>query len=156
MFKNSDFSAYVQNNIGNKHSPTITVLPITSNTIKNPLPTHVILPKSCGLEKESLVLAEQIRTISCTRLHDYVGHIDNELQCKVNRALAVCVGLEMKRRTKVEILELNLCSRCESDFRNSGFLVVKKSGWQEKTDCDLCKAVAKGLTFCIFNLDRGE
>jgi len=49
----------VQNNTGNEHSPTVVVLPITGNIRKNSLPTHVHLPKSCGLEKDSLVLTRR-------------------------------------------------------------------------------------------------
>ena len=145
----------VQNNIGNEHSPTVVVLPITGNIRKNPLPTHVLLPKSCGLGRESLALAEQIRTIDRTRLSDYIGHISCDIQTEIDKALAMCVGIEKHRTKKGEMLELTLCSRCEADFRNAGYLVVKK-GWQEiKEDCDFCKA-AKGLNFGIFNMDGRE
>lgn len=142
----------VQNDIGNDHSPTVIVTPLTRNLRKNPLPTHVLLPKSCGLDKDSLVLTEQIRTIDRSRLSNYIGHIDKHTQHDVDMALEVCIGLEKRRARKGESFDLTLCPRCESDFRNSGYLLVKK-GWQEvKTDCDFCK-VAKGLTFGIFNLD---
>ena len=143
----------VQNNMGNEHSPTVVIVPITGNLRKNPLPTHVTIPKSCGLDNDSIALVEQIRTVDRSRFSDYIGHVFDELQPEIDKALAICIGLKMRRQTKVEILELSLCPHCESDFKNSGFLLVKKSGWQEvKTDCDLCKAAAKGLTFCIFKL----
>jgi len=145
----------VQNDIGNEHSPTVIVTPLTRNLRKNPLPTHVLIPKFSGLDTDSLVLAEQIRTIDRTRLSNYIGHIDNEVQKDVDKALAVCIGLEKRRQPKGEILVLTLCHRCESDFRNSDYLLVKK-GWQEvKEDCDFCMT-AKGLTFGIFNLDGRE
>lgn len=145
----------VQNDIGNDNSPTVIVTPLTRNLRKNPLPTHVLLPKSCGLDRDSLVLAEQIRTIDRTRLSNYIGHIDKNTQYDVDNALAVCIGLEKRRPPKGEMLVLSLCPRCETDFRNSGYLLVKK-GWQEiKEDCDFCKT-AKGLNFGIFNLDGRE
>jgi mRNA interferase MazF len=142
----------VQNDAGNEHSPTIVVVPFTRNLRKNPLPTHVLIPKSCGLGRDSLVLAEQIRTIDRSRLSNYIGRISQEVQTAIDTALVVCVGLEKRRPPKGEMLVLSLCSRCEADFEKSGYLLVKK-GWQEvKTDCDFCKT-AKGLTFGIFNLD---
>ena len=142
----------VQNDIGNNHSPTVIVAPLTRNLRKNPLPTHVLIPKSCGLDTASLVLAEQIRTIDCSRLSTYIGHISSEIQPAIDNALAVCVGIEKHRAKKGEMLVLSLCSHCESDFRNSGYLLVKK-GWQEvRTDCDFCKTT-KGLSFGIFNLE---
>jgi len=143
----------VQNDIGNEHSPTVIVTPLTRNLRKNPLPTHVLIPKACGgLDRDSLMLAEQIRTIDRTRLSDYIGHISREIQNAVDDALAVCIGLEKRRPPKGEMLVLTLCPRCESDFRNSEYLLVKK-GWQEiRPDCDFCK-LSKGLTFGIFNLD---
>jgi mRNA interferase MazF len=101
------------------------------------------------------MLAEQIRTIDRSRLSNYIGHIDRETQYEVDKALAVCIGLEKRRPPKGEMLVLTLCPRCEAAFRNSDYLLVKK-GWQEiKTDCDFCKT-AKGLTFGIFNLDGRE
>jgi mRNA interferase MazF len=141
--------------MGNDHSPTVIVTPLTRNLRKNPLPTHVLIPKSCGLDTDSLVLAEQIRTIDRIRLSNYIGRISKEAQNGVDNALAVCIGLEKRRPPKGEMLVLTLCPRCEADFRNSGYLLVKK-GWQEvKEDCDFCKT-AKGLTFGIFNLDGRE
>ena len=142
----------VQNDVGNMYSPTIIITPITRNLHKNPLPTHVLIPKFSGLDTDSLVLAEQIRTIDRSRLSNYIGHISRDIQSDVDKALAVCIGLERKRPPKGEMLVLTLCPRCEADFRNSDYLLVKK-GWQEtKHDCDFCKT-AKGLTFGIFNLN---
>jgi len=139
----------VQNNAGNTHSPTIVVVPITRNLLKNPLPTHVVIPKSDGLEKDSLALVEQIRTIDRSRITGYIGHIGGKVQVEIDTALCVCVGIEKHRSIKGEMMELSLCSRCESDFRESGYVLMKK-GWQEvKEDCDFCK-VRQGLTFGVF------
>ena len=69
----------IQNDVGNKYSPTVIVLPITSEIKKENMPTHCVLHKSCGngLEEDSMVLAEQIRVIDKSRLLDRIGHLDN-------------------------------------------------------------------------------
>jgi len=138
----------VQNNAGNTHSPTIVVVPITRNLLKNPLPTHVVIPQSSGLDNDSLALMEQIRTIDRSRITGYIGHIGGKVQTAIDTALLVCIGIEEHRAKKGEMLVLSLCSRCESDFRNSGYLLVKK-GWQEvKEECDFCK-IRMGLNFGV-------
>ena len=146
----------VQNNTGNLHSPTIVVAPITRKLRRNPLPTHVLIPKSCGLDKDSLVLTEQIRTIDRSRLAGFIGRIDDKMQSVIDKALAVSVGLGEQCNKKTEPLVLTLCPRCEANFRDSGYLLIKK-GWQEiKEDCDYCD-VHKGLTFGIFKSNtRGD
>jgi mRNA interferase MazF len=142
----------VQNDAGNEHSPTVVVIPMTRNLRKNPLPTHVLIPKSCGLDTDSLVLAEQIRTIDRKRLSNYIGRVNKDIQPAIDTALAVCIGLEKRRPPKGEMLVMSLCRRCENDFKDSGYLVIKKGFQETMTDCDFCKR-AKGLTFGIFNLD---
>lgn len=139
----------VQNNVGNTHSPTIVIVPITHNLRKNPLPTHVIIPQSCGFDADSLALAEQIRTIDRSRISKYIGRIGADLQAKIDTALSVCVGLEEKRSPKGEMMVLSLCGRCEKDFRDSGYILVKR-GWQEaKEQCDFCKT-GRGFSFGVF------
>ncbi|HMM06924.1 MAG TPA: type II toxin-antitoxin system PemK/MazF family toxin [Clostridiales bacterium] len=84
----------IQNNIGNKHSPTTIVAAITSKAItKTSLPTHHLLNSSSKLDKESIVLLEQIRTIDKRRLKDYVGFLDQRDMKKIDVALALSVGL---------------------------------------------------------------
>ena len=139
----------VQNNLGNMHSPTVVVVPITQSLNKKPLPTHVVIQKSSGLNNDSMALVEQIRTIDRSRLAGYIGHIDSKVQADIDTALSVCIGIDQRRSHKGEMLTLTLCSRCESDFRNSGYVLIKK-GWQEvKESCDFCK-VRQGLTFGVF------
>jgi len=141
----------VQNNIGNKYSPTIVVTPITSNHKKSHLPTHVKIPLATGLDVDSLALVEQIRTIDRSRFDGYIGRIDTNVQLKIDDALAVCVGIEISRASK-EMLTLCLCPRCESNFRKSGRVLIKK-GWQKtRKRCDFCE-VNNGLVFGIFNMD---
>lgn len=85
----------IQNDLGNKYSPTVIAAAITSQTSKTKLPTHIeIDSNSCGLKSNSVVLAEQIRTIDKSRLKEKIGHIDdNGVIDKVNNALGVSFGL---------------------------------------------------------------
>lgn len=84
----------VQNDIGNKYSPTVIVSAITSQIQKARLPTHVELPAHLsGLERDSVVLLEQVRTIDKRRLKRHVSRLEEEIMTKVNDALAISVGL---------------------------------------------------------------
>lgn len=84
----------VQNDIGNKYSPTVIAAAITSQINKAKLPTHIeISAKEYGLVKDSVILLEQIRTIDRKRLREKIGHLDDELMYKVNEALSVSFGL---------------------------------------------------------------
>lgn len=84
----------VQNDIGNQYSPTTIVAAITSQLSKAKLPTHVELScKSCGLEKDSVVLTEQVRTIDKRRLKEKVASLDLESMTAVDRALEISLGL---------------------------------------------------------------
>ena len=84
----------VQNDTGNRHSPTVIAAAITSQTGKARLPTHInISGGSVGLSKDSVILLEQLRTIDKTRLKDKVCHLDDEIMRKVDRAL--CISLEL-------------------------------------------------------------
>ncbi len=86
----------IQNDVGNKHSPTVIAAAITSQTGKTKLPTHIeIEPEQSGLKAESVVLTEQIRTIDKSRLKEKIGHIDDEkIINRINNALGVSFGLE--------------------------------------------------------------
>ncbi|MCP0886834.1 type II toxin-antitoxin system PemK/MazF family toxin [Ligilactobacillus sp. WILCCON 0076] len=84
----------VQNNIGNKFSPTVIIAAITSRISKPKMPTHVGLKASKnGLEKDSVVLLEQVRTIDKQRLKDRITHTDVDIMVKVDEALKISVGL---------------------------------------------------------------
>ena len=85
----------VQNDVGNRYSPTVIAAAITSQTDKAKLPTHIPLPsQQCGLTKESIVLLEQIRTIDKRRLREHMGHVDDSLMNQVDSAIAVSFGLQ--------------------------------------------------------------
>ena len=84
----------VQNDIGNRYSPTVIAAAITSQTGKARLPTHITLQGSgCGLTKDSVILLEQIRTIDKKRLRERMGKLDEEMMSRVDDAIAVSFGL---------------------------------------------------------------
>lgn len=85
----------IQNDLGNKYSPTVIAAAITSQTGKNRLPTHIVInAEQNGLKADSVVLTEQIRTIDKSRLKEKIGHIDDDkIIGKINNALGVSFGL---------------------------------------------------------------
>ena len=85
----------IQNDMGNKYSPTVIAAAITSQTGKAKLPTHIEINSSeCGLKSDSVVLTEQIRTIYKSRLQERIGHINDEtIINQINNALGVSFGL---------------------------------------------------------------
>ena len=85
----------VQNDTGNKHSPTVMAAAITSQTGKARLPTHInIAGGSVGLSKDSVILLEQVRTIDKRRLREHMGKLDDAHMALVDTAIAVSFGLE--------------------------------------------------------------
>ena len=84
----------VQNDVGNKFSPTVIAAAITSQQSKAKLPTHIQLgAQDCGLMKDSVVLLEQIRTIDKKRLKEKMGCLDSNAMDMVNRAITISFGL---------------------------------------------------------------
>lgn len=84
----------VQNDIGNQYSPTTIILAITSQINKAKLPTHIeINSEGYGLERDSVILSEQIRTIDKTRLKQRISVLDEETMNKVDQALMISLGL---------------------------------------------------------------
>ena len=84
----------IQNDTGNRHSPTVIVAAITSRMTKAKLPTHIKIDKNkCDIIKDSVILLEQLRTIDKQRLKDKVCHLDDEMLKTVDKAL--CISLEL-------------------------------------------------------------
>ena len=84
----------IQNDVGNKYSPTVIAAAITSKTGKTKLPTHIdIYADRVGLAKDSVILLEQIRTLDKRRLREKMGHLDDDVMEEVNNAIAVSFGL---------------------------------------------------------------
>lgn len=84
----------IQNDVGNKYSPTVIAAAITSRMTKSRLPTHIgITSGAAGLSKDSVVLTEQIRTLDKRRLRERIGHLDAAAMSEVDSALSVSFGL---------------------------------------------------------------
>ena len=90
----------IQNDVGNRYSPTVIAAAITSRTGKNKLPTHIGVEamissdtSSGGLMKNSVILLEQVRTLDKTRIKEKMGHLDDSVMRRVNAAIAVSFGL---------------------------------------------------------------
>lgn len=85
----------VQNDVGNRYSPTVIAAAITSQKEKAKLPTHIeINAQSCGLARNSTVLLEQIRTIDKRRLKEKMGTLDDQSMNQINSALSISFGLQ--------------------------------------------------------------
>lgn len=85
----------VQNDVGNKHSPTVIAAAITSRVDKTKLPTHIeVMADRFGLAKNSVILLEQVRTIDKKRLKEKMGHLEDETMEQVNTAISVSFGLQ--------------------------------------------------------------
>ena len=89
----------IQNNIGNKYSPTVIVASITSKVgVKAKLPTHYFVNTESGLEAPSVVLLEQIRTIDKKRLDSYIGHLNYEHLKEIDKSIEISLGLKAINR----------------------------------------------------------
>lgn len=84
----------IQNDIGNRYSPTVIAAAITSRMSKTHLPTHIdVFADRVGLAKDSVILLEQIRTLDKRRLREKMGHLDENMMNEVNTAIAISFGL---------------------------------------------------------------
>ena len=84
----------IQNDVGNRYSPTVIAAAITSRMGKTKLPTHIdVYADRVGLSKDSVILLEQIRTLDKRRLREKMGHLDEDVMAEVNNAIAVSFGL---------------------------------------------------------------
>ena len=84
----------VQNDVGNKFSPTVIAAAITSQKDKTNLPTHIeVNANNCGLQKDSIVLLEQVRTLDKQRLKERIGFLETNDMIRINHALSISVGL---------------------------------------------------------------
>ncbi|MBQ6950523.1 MAG: type II toxin-antitoxin system PemK/MazF family toxin [Clostridia bacterium] len=91
----------IQNDLGNRFSPTVIILPLTSRTGKHPLRTHVpITPPQGGIAKPSIILCEQVRTVEKSRLIRHLGQLTKEKMALVERALAAAVGQETEEKAE--------------------------------------------------------
>ena len=135
----------IQNNRGNQHSPTVIVAAITSQP-KTKLPTHVPINGISGLEKESFVLLEQIRTVDKRRLDDYVGRLNRDQMNRVEKALRT--SMEIKKLDKPVLM--CLCPVCAKPFYNSKEHFIIRADWDQtiKETCMFCN-VRQGYDYLI-------
>ena len=137
----------LQNDVGNQHSPTTIVAAVTSKAAtKAKLPVHVALPGGIGLEKDSIVLLEQVRTIDKARFDKYVGRLDDASMQKVDKSLSISVGLSKKIDWSTGI-ELCLCGKCASDFFNApGHYIKRVDRNQQVKDTCTCSFSASSIS----------
>ncbi|MBQ9802145.1 MAG: type II toxin-antitoxin system PemK/MazF family toxin, partial [Clostridia bacterium] len=84
----------IQNDVGNKYSPTVIAAAITSRMGKTKLPTHIdVYAERAGLARDSVVLLEQVRTLDKRRLKEKMGHLDEQIMAEIDNAIAVSLGL---------------------------------------------------------------
>ena len=87
----------VQNDVGNRYSPTVIAAAITSRMSKAKLPTHIELPSAYGLAKDSVILLEQIRTLDKRRLKERIGELPPATMVRVNRAILISLGFPVNQ-----------------------------------------------------------
>ena len=105
----------VQNDVGNKYSPTVIAAAITSKMGKARLPTHIDIPGAdVGLTKDSVILLEQVRTIDKKRLKEKMGHLDDGTMSHVNNAIQVSFGLGSARSSNILQSGVILFNRCKN------------------------------------------
>ena len=128
----------IQNNRGNQYSPTVIVAAITSRP-KSKMPTHVPIPADMqGLEKDSVVLLEQVRTLDKKRLGDYIGTLDRQQMMKVDKAL--CSSTGMRKRDKPILM--CLCPICAKPFYDSKEHFIQRADKTQnlKDTCMFCNS----------------
>lgn len=113
----------IQNDIGNKYSPTVLILPITSEIKKENMPTHCVIHKSFknGLKVDSMVMAEQIRVIDKSRLLDYIGYLDSakEQDDVINTYLANITGKKKYNSVWSKIVNMIFKLVKEGEYENA-------------------------------------
>ena len=128
----------IQNNKGNRHSPTVIVAAISSKVgVKPKLPTHYFINAENGLDLPSIILMEQIRTLDKRRLAKYIGRLGKEHIREMNHALAVSIGLV---QTTPQSLNIFLCSSCVDKFRSIGTFSLRRIHSQQAGErtCRFC------------------
>ena len=143
----------IQNDVGNKHSPTVIIASITSKKDAKPkLPTHYYIDAENGLELPSIVLLEQLRTVDKRRLGNFIGHLSEKHIHGINHALAVSIGLIESVPKK---LILCLCSACADNFYGTGAYSLRRIDPQqtEKDTCTYCNQ-RKGYDYEIIPKNR--
>ena len=140
----------IQNDVGNRFSPTIIVAPITTQIKKMRQMTHIGIPPYFGLSQNSMAMLEQIRTIDKSRLGDYVGCLDDDVMDYIDEALGISVGLrdfsgqdDTPPQEAPEEMVLTLCGACLRQFILSTEHIVRRiDRTQTKEPCMYCQVRA--------------
>ena len=121
----------IQNNVGNKYSPTVIAAAITSRMSKTRLPTHIdIYADEVGLQKDSVILLEQIRTLDKRRLKERMGHLDDATMDHVNMAIAISFGLgdpQQDARARAMLKSVTYTPRTPAAVASTGVGAVGKT-----------------------------
>lgn len=126
----------VQNNTGNFYSPTIIVAAITSSRHdKASLPTHYNVGTDTGLEVPSIILLEQLRTVSKERLGDYIGELSSRDMKRLIYPLSVSLGMI---RFQKKNMVLTLCKKCAENFRQAHYVLCPVGDHRYKETCMRC------------------
>lgn len=119
----------IQNNLGNKYSPTLVVALITTK-VKRDMPTHVKLTKEFGLLEDSVVMLEQIRTIDRARIigDSYIGRVDRETMKKIDEAMKISVALENSRDLEVrkQVREIEYWERSINELLDDVYATIEQ------------------------------
>ena len=136
----------IQNNIGNQYSPTVIVAAITSKE-KMKLPTHIAIPEIEGLEKDSVVLLEQLRTLDKRRLENYVCTLDRTEMEKINKAIRRSTGIP---KIIEKPLVVSLCRVCAGNFYDVPGHYIRRVNPEQryKDTCMFCN-IRKGYDYYI-------
>lgn len=127
--------AIIQNDVGNRHSPTTIVAAISTQIkTKAKLPTHFHVSPACGLSQPSIIMLEQIRTIDKARLEKYIGKLSPSEITGLNHALAISIGLIPVAPNRITLC---LCPTCASNFYGTGSYFLQKVVPQQ-TEQQLC------------------
>ena len=138
----------VQNNMGNKYSPTVIVAPVTTNhEAKAKLPTHCYIGAESGLDTSSVILLEQLRTIDKKRLGHYVGRLNRTHLRHLNQALAISIDLKDPKKTQIRI---SLCKTCAHSFYAAGSFILRRSGRMQADNLTCCYCgQKKGIEYTL-------
>lgn len=142
----------IQNNIGNENGPTTIVAAISSVIKKMYLPTHILLDSTCGLNKRSIVMLEQVFTVNiATDLKQYVGCLtDRGTIASVKKGIAIETGvIELPEKKKPD-LSLSLCPKCRNAFLHNPENILRRVNHlqEAKEKCDICQ-MAFGFDYIV-------
>ncbi len=132
-------------------SPTVIVAAVTSAIKKQYLPSHVIIEAQFGLQQDSMVMLEQIRTVNRSDLQKYIGSIDDEaVWRKINNAIKKTFGLWFYNLERTGDIRC-LCSKCSKDYKtNPNFIIKRLDPFSKKSEkCDKCDNL--GYDYLVFD-----